>query len=129
MSVLARINSYLPLKPTSVGDPDIYLGAKLKQTQLANGVWAWSLSPSKYIQQAVANCATHLSQNIDGQHSIPNTADNPFPTTYNPDTDESEPLNPDRASFYMHLIGCMRWMIETGRIDIATAVLVPCSSP
>jgi hypothetical protein len=40
MSVLTRINSSLPLKPTSVGDPDIYLGAKLKKTQLANGVWA-----------------------------------------------------------------------------------------
>ena len=47
ISVLTRINSFLPLKPTSVGDPDIYLDAELKQTQLANGVWAWSLSPSK----------------------------------------------------------------------------------
>jgi hypothetical protein len=122
MAVLARINSYLPLKPSSVGDPDIYLGAKLKQTQLANGVWAWSLSPSKYIQQAVANCATHLSQNFDGRHRIPKTADNPFPTTYNPDTDDSDILDPDRASFYMHLIGCMRWMTEIGRIDIATEV-------
>ena len=30
LSILAQINSYLPLKPSSVGDPDIYLGAKLK---------------------------------------------------------------------------------------------------
>ena len=29
MSVLNRIHHYLPLKPTSVGDPDIYLGAKV----------------------------------------------------------------------------------------------------
>ena len=29
MSILAQINNYLPLKPSSVGDPDIYLGAKL----------------------------------------------------------------------------------------------------
>ena len=34
MSVLDRINKHLPLKPTSVGDPDIYLGAKLRETQL-----------------------------------------------------------------------------------------------
>jgi hypothetical protein len=27
-----EINGYLPLKPSSVDDPDIYLGAKLKQT-------------------------------------------------------------------------------------------------
>ncbi len=32
MSVLNQINKYLPLKLTSVGNPDIYLGAKLKET-------------------------------------------------------------------------------------------------
>jgi hypothetical protein len=30
MSVLDKINGYLPLKPSLVGDTDIYLGAKLK---------------------------------------------------------------------------------------------------
>jgi hypothetical protein len=39
MSVLERLNDYLPLKPSSVGDPDIYLGARLHQTKLPNGVW------------------------------------------------------------------------------------------
>ncbi len=32
MSVMNEINGYLPLKPSSVGNPDIYLGAKPKQT-------------------------------------------------------------------------------------------------
>jgi hypothetical protein len=32
MSVLNLINGYLQLKPSLVGDPDIYLGAKLKMT-------------------------------------------------------------------------------------------------
>jgi hypothetical protein len=32
MSVLNLINGYMPLKPSSIGDPDIYLGAKLKMT-------------------------------------------------------------------------------------------------
>ncbi len=48
-SVLQVLNKYFPLKPESVGAPDIYLGAKLKQMQLENGVWAWGISPSKYI--------------------------------------------------------------------------------
>jgi hypothetical protein len=56
MSVMNEINGYLPLKPNSVGDPDIYLGAKLKQTRLPNCVWAWGLSPSKYVAQAAKNC-------------------------------------------------------------------------
>ncbi len=42
MSVMGEINKYLPLKPSSVGDPYIYLGAKLKETRLPNGVMAWS---------------------------------------------------------------------------------------
>jgi hypothetical protein len=46
MSVMKEINGYLPLKPSSVGDSDIYLGAKLKETGLPNGVMAWGLSPS-----------------------------------------------------------------------------------
>ncbi len=57
MSVMNEISRYLPLKPSSVGDPDIYLGAKLKQTRLPNGVMVWGLSPSKYIvwQLKIAN--------------------------------------------------------------------------
>jgi hypothetical protein len=32
MSVMKEINGYLPFKPSSVADPDIYLGVKLKET-------------------------------------------------------------------------------------------------
>ncbi len=62
MSVMKEINGYLPLKPSSVGSPDIYLGAKLKETQLPNGVMVWGLSPSKYVVQAVKNCQLHLTE-------------------------------------------------------------------
>ncbi len=70
-SVMGEINKYLPLKPSSVGDPDIYLGAKLKETRLPNGVMAWGLSPSKYIIQAVKNCQLHLTEKLAGKYSIP----------------------------------------------------------
>ena len=65
MSALNTINGYFPLKPTSVGDPDIYLGAKLKETQLPKGIYAWGLSPSKYVNQAVKNCQTHLTEKLN----------------------------------------------------------------
>ena len=58
-------------KPSSVGDPDIYLGAKLRLTTLDNGVKAWGMSPSKYVQQAVVNCAKHLSEKLDNKYEIP----------------------------------------------------------
>ena len=50
--VLDRIEKFMKLKESS-SDPDIYLGAKLKRFTLDNGVVAWILSPSKYVQEAV----------------------------------------------------------------------------
>jgi hypothetical protein len=67
MSVMNEINGYLLLKPSSVGDSDIYLGAKLKQTRLPNGVMAWGLSPSKYVIQAVKKCQVHLTDMLNGK--------------------------------------------------------------
>ena len=46
MTTLMNIDKYFKLKPSSIGDPDIYLGANLKYTRTKNGVWCWTLSPS-----------------------------------------------------------------------------------
>ncbi len=73
MTILDQINGYMPLKPSLVGDPDIYLGAKLRQTRLPNGVWAWGLSPSKYVAQAVKNCQTHLTEKLHDHYPFPPT--------------------------------------------------------
>jgi hypothetical protein len=122
MSVMNEINAYLPLKSSSVGNPVIYLGTKLKETWLPNGVMVRGLSPSKYVVQAVKNCNLHLTEKLDGRYSIPARADNPFPVDYAPSTDFSDIMDPDCSSFYQHLIGVMRWIVELGRIDIATEV-------
>ncbi len=122
MSVLNLINGYMPLEPSLIGDPDIYLGAKLQMTQLENVIWAWGLSPSKYVAQAVKNCAKHLTDKLNNCFRFPQQADNPLPYDYNPELDLSEPLDPECSSFYQHLIGVMRWTVELGCIDIATEV-------
>jgi hypothetical protein len=122
MSVMNEINGYLPLKPSLVGDPDIYLGAKLKQTRLPNGVMAWGLSPSKYVAQAIKICQINLTEKLNGEYSILARADNPFPVDYDPSTDLSDILDSECLSFYQHLIGVMRWMVELEQIDIATKI-------
>jgi hypothetical protein len=83
---------------------------------------AWGLSPSKYIVQAVKNYQLHLTEKLTGKYLIPARADNPFPVDYDPSTDLSENLDPDCTSFYQHLIGVMKWMVELGRINIVTEV-------
>jgi hypothetical protein len=82
---------------------------------------AWGLSPSKYVVQAVKNCQLHLTEKLAGRY-FPARADNQFPVDYDPFTDFSDILDPDCSSFYQHLIGVMRWMVELGHIDIATEV-------
>ncbi len=124
MTVLGRINGYMPLKPSLVGDPDIYHGAKLWQTCLANGIWAWGLSPSKYVAQAVKNCEKHLTNKLHNHFQLPLWADNPFPYDYCPELNLSDPLNPECLSFYQHLIGVARWTVELGCVDIATEVFL-----
>ena len=102
-----------------MGDPDIYLGEELKYTRTENGVWCWTLSPSKYVQEVWNNCETFLKNNFDGNYSLPKMAPKPFVGGYRPETDMTDQLDPDRASYYQNMIRVMRWMVEIVRIDIA----------
>ena len=95
---------------------------KLKQTRLENGVWAWALSPSKYVNQAIKNCENHLSENYGGKYTLPKKAENLFRMGYEPELDESTPLDAELSSYYQSIIGVMPWMVELGRIDIVTEV-------
>ena len=69
----------------------------MQQARLNNGVWAWGLSPSNYVHQAVKKCASHLTDKFYGKYRLPTCADNPFPTDYCAKTDVSEPLTPELA--------------------------------
>ena len=119
--VLDRIDKFMKLKPGS-SDPDMYLGAKLKKVTLANDVIAWSISPSKYVQEAVRNCENHVKENFATDFQLLKYAPNPFPIGYEPELDISRELTPDEASYFQTIIGVMRWMVELGRVDIGVEV-------
>ncbi len=104
-SVLTQIDKYFPLKHDSVGELDVYLGAKLKLMQLENGVWVWGLSPSKYVQEAVHNCKKNMKENLPKFYKLKCLAPNPFPTDYRPELDTSPELPPEHASYYQSLMG------------------------
>ncbi len=98
-------------------------------TRLDNGIWAWGLILSKHVAQAVKNCAKHLPDKLNNHFCLPQWADNPFPYDYCPELDISDPLDPECSSFYQHLIGVMRWMVELGCIDNAAEVSLLSSLP
>ncbi len=111
-SVLKVLNKYFPLKPDSVGTPDIYLGPKLELMQLQHGVWAWGISPSKYVREAVKNCKDYISVHLPPKYRLPKLAPNTFPTKYEPGIDVSPKFHPDLASYFQSLGGIICWMVE-----------------
>ena len=109
------------MKDGLVGDPDIYLGAKVKQMGLPNGVKAWVLSSSKYIQGALQICEKYLANSMNGR-KLTQKAPNPFPGDYDTDLDTTDMLKDDQATYFQSQIGILRWMVELGWVDIATEV-------
>ena len=55
-----ELGRYFELKEESIGPPDHYLGDKVRKVQLENGVYAWALSSSQYVQTAVKNVEAYL---------------------------------------------------------------------
>ena len=110
LSILKKIDKYSTLKPLSIGEPDIYLGVKLMKMTMANGVWCWSMIPSKYVQEAVRNCETHLKKQYGGKYSIVKVAFYPFSCHYESKFNVSETLDPVMESYSQYLIGITRWL-------------------
>ena len=70
MDVLNKLDKYFKMKPGLTGDPYMYLGAKLWQMALRNGVFAWVMSPSKYVREAANICAKHIKDNFRGKYNF-----------------------------------------------------------
>jgi hypothetical protein len=119
-AALREIDKYFKMKPGSIGDPKFYLGAKLRPVTLPNGVEAWGMSPSKYLQGAINNVKDYLKKN--GGWTLPKRAATPFAAGYRPEMDTSPELDAEKAHYYMSQIGILRWCVELGRVDIITEV-------
>ena len=110
-------------KPGTIGDPDIYLGGKLRKVTLDNSVWTWEMSPSKYIQDAARNAEEYLEKNFGGR-KLPKKASAPWPPNYVAELDSTPELTTEHASYYQLAIGVLHWAVELGRVDIITEVSV-----
>jgi hypothetical protein len=119
--VLQRIDKFFPMKPGSIREPDIYLGAKVSRVQLLNTVTAWALSPSKYVQEAVKNLEEYLAHECNGR-KLGKKRTTPMAASYRPELDVTPELDAERANYFQSQIGVLRWAVELGRIDIMTEV-------
>ena len=57
---LEEVNKYFPMKALSIGPPNIYLRAKVDKVQLPNGVEAYAIIISHYVQESVKNAEKYL---------------------------------------------------------------------
>ena len=72
--VLLHLDEYFKMKPRLIGDPDVYLGATIKQMHLANGAMAWASSPLKYVWALVDTVMKYLTKLGDRRWSMPKKA-------------------------------------------------------
>ena len=118
---LNQLDKYFMMKKGSIGDPDVYLGGKLRKVTLDNGVVAWSYCPSKYVQEAVSNVERYLKENHKGR-KLKRKVNDPWPYKYDELEDESPELNPKDGQFYQSQIGVLQWALEIGRVDCITQI-------
>ena len=81
----------------------------------------WAFGSSQYVQAAVKNVEEYLERRQragDNMFSMPKRSDTPLPSAYRPELDVTPELNASDASYYMSLIGILRWIVELGRVDI-----------
>ena len=117
---LLKIDRFFKMKPGSINDPDLYLGAKVCKMTMINGVQCWGFSPSKYVREAVSNADTYHKKRY-GQ-GLPKKVKTPYERDYRPELDTTPELNASDASYYHSAIGILRWIVELGRVDIITEV-------
>ena len=78
-----------------IDDTDIYLGAKLKKTRMANGVWAWDHSPAIYVRESVKNVEIYLRGINNYRWEIPKKSAKYFVMGYTTDMEKYPVLEPD----------------------------------
>ena len=93
------MDKFFMMMKGSIGDPDIYLGAKLRTFQLDNGVFTWGMSPAKYVQEAVRNVGEHITKEYGGR-KLPKRVTSPWPLKYVSETVVMPELVPKQANYY-----------------------------
>ena len=115
-----QLGKCFELKQESIGPPKIYLGGKTSKVELENGVSAWSFSSTQYVKAAVANVKKYVENHKSWR--MPLKCNTPSTSTYQPELDVTPELNPLESSYYMSLIGVLRWIVELGRVDVCLEV-------
>ena len=117
--VIEALSAQFRLKEDSLRPPNRYLGAGIKIFTDAHGYECWAMSSDDYVKVSVESVERELA--TQGK-KLRGKANRPYDQKYRPEMDVTTELNADGISKYQGYMGVFRWIIELGRIDIATEV-------
>ena len=60
--IRSEIGKYFELKRESIKPPDLYLGGRMRQVELDNGLKTWAFGSYQYVQAAVKNVEEYLKK-------------------------------------------------------------------
>jgi hypothetical protein len=111
------------LMPSSIKEPDTYLGAQVSKHYLSGTENPdkphWAMSLEKYVKRVIADVETELEK-VD--QCLPTRVTTPLSQGYRPELDQLHELDAKRNQYYQSLIGVLRWICELGQIDILVAM-------
>ncbi len=99
-----EVGQHFVLQEESIGKPTNYLGGKLREVTLDNGITAWAFGSCQYAQAAVKNVEDYLI--LKGE-KLPYKAPTPLSSGYHPEIDVSPELGGEEASYFHSLIGVL----------------------
>ena len=121
-NILTQLDQHFMLKPESIQEPEIYLGANITKNLLDDDPSRirWGMSADKYVAEAIKTVerwleARGLALKTRGLSRV-------LPHKYAPELDVSPFCSDEDASTYLQFIGILRWAVELARIDICTDV-------
>jgi hypothetical protein len=114
---MAALGTLYRLKDGSIGKPERYLGATVKQWRFPEDTAKirWGLCSDQYVTEAVRNVELELHAL---QQQLPTKTSTPLSNGYHPELDVTPILSAEETNYYQNLIGILRWAVELGRLDI-----------
>ena len=113
------------VKPSSIGEPKVYLGADIWKAYYSDGSYAWTMGLQSYVKEAFCNVKKQLFlYNLIFNNKLLDVKYSPTKTTfssidYKSELDTSLMCNQNQTNYFQNLIGVLCWIIKLGRINIA----------
>ena len=112
---MKQIQANFKFKDDKMEEPDSYLGGELSKIINIDGQSCWSMSSDKYCAAMIKNVESILMKK---GLRLQSKCVTPLKHGYKPELDCTGELKADGLQWYQELIGCLRWAVELGRVDI-----------